>query len=76
MKIQEFVQELTHEERHEIVRTYKQFEKDGFIGDEAIRIQTEKLMEILQIPSAHVTRYMEVLVSACYRYYYDQLFSE
>lgn len=74
MKVQKFVEELSHEERHEIIRTYKIFERDGTIGDEAIRIYAQKLIDEINALDSHITLYMRELANAIFRHYYDKMY--
>lgn len=74
MKVEQFVASLSHDVRHEIVRTYEILEKQGSIGDEAVRVYAEKLMEEIGVPNGLVITWMEILVNACFRYYYKEMF--
>lgn len=76
MNVEEFVANLTDEQRHETIRTYEQFEKEGFIGESEIRIQAERLMDAFNDSDGHTTIWMRAIGNACYKYYYHQTFSK
>lgn len=76
MKVQEFVEKLSHEERHEIIRTYNIFDRDGVIGDDAIRVYAQKLIDEINALDSHITLYMRELANAIFRYYYNEMFSK
>lgn len=74
MTAPDYVAKLTHEERHEIIRTYKILEETGAVGDEAVRIHAKAFLEENDIPTSHIVLWMETITNACYRYYYEQMF--
>lgn len=67
----EYVQKLSHEDRHAIIKSYEQFEKDGFIGEEPIRVFARSAMQHLGIgDEMQIVTWMGHLANQCYRYYY------
>lgn len=60
--IRQYVDGLTEDQRIEIVRNYKQFEKDGFIGDAPIRTHAKNVLDKHGIARGMIVMWMERLV--------------
>lgn len=70
-----FVAALSHEDRHAIIQSFEQFERDGFIDDAPIRIHTRAFTDSLGITGEmHTTMWMEQLAKECFRFYYHVTF--
>lgn len=70
------VSDLDEETCHIIIASYEQFRKDGFIGEEPIRIHARKFIEKYNIPPHGIAMWMEVLANECYRYFYRKTFGK
>lgn len=69
--VTQYVDALSSDDRHAVIASYEQFERDGHIGDEPIRIHARQLMVHLGITDDyHVTLWMQQLAFECYRFYY------
>lgn len=71
-KLREYVEEVLHDdERHAIIESYEQYERDGFIGDAPVRNHARAFIVSLGIVGYdHITLWMEKLAMECYRHYY------
>lgn len=72
--ISDYIKALSHEERHEIVRTYNILVETGSVGNEAVRYHAEEVMKLYGASSSHVTRWMEMVANECYKFYYNEMF--
>lgn len=64
MKPREFVSLISKDELLEMVQNHLQFERDGFIGDCALRSRAEELMTINRVPNHNVVAMMGYLYTA------------
>ena len=71
MLLREFVAQLTDAQRHEAIRRFEQFEQDGQIGDESLRLFAKEYMRITGIPHEYIVTTMTQIAFECYRYYYN-----
>ena len=67
--LKEFVNNLSDDEKIQIMKDYNQFEKDGFIGDSAIRTNARKLIRQLGANENMITMWMKDIAFECYREY-------
>lgn len=66
-----FVGDLSHDDRHAIIKSYEQWVTDGVIGDEPIRVQAQRFCESIGISSTNnIALLMNQLANECFRYYY------
>lgn len=70
--IADYVATLPEETIHDIIRSYEQFEKDGVVGDEPIRIHARAFMEAKGIESHYISMWMTHIAMECYRYFYHK----
>lgn len=74
-KIREYVEALDDAVKIEIRDNRDQFERDGAIGDCALRLNARKLMAQLGVVGdAHITLWMDRVACECDRYFADQYF--
>lgn len=72
--LREFVANINQSQRDEIIKTYEQFEINGSIGDEPIRIYTKKFMQEIGLNNdSSITLWMERMAFECYRHFYHQV---
>ncbi len=69
MPLNLYIENLTDQERLEILGDYEEFRMTGVIGDVPLRQHARKYMSTLDMPSSYVTNTMNSLSSACHRYY-------
>jgi hypothetical protein len=68
--LQEYVSQLTYAEKIGIIRNFEQFERDGFIGNEPIRIHTNRAFGKMGVPEEYITvSSMTQLAFECYRHF-------
>jgi hypothetical protein len=67
--LQGYVANLTDDEKVKIIRSYEQFELDGFIGDAPIRSHTTAVLDKMGISKDHITMWMQQLAFECYRHF-------
>lgn len=72
--VRQYAEELTLNERLEIVSNYKQFQRDGFIGDVPMRNHAKVLMEEIGVSSGTVVLWMEKLVFECLMITFDSVY--
>jgi hypothetical protein len=65
---QRFIESLSEQEMISIIEGYEQFEKDGIIGDEPIRVFAVAFMKEIEVDS-NVVVWMERLAFECYRHF-------
>lgn len=70
--VAEYVASLPEAEIHSIISSYEQFEKDGYIGDEPIRLHTRAFMESRGLEDHYVSMWMTQVAMECYRYFYHR----
>lgn len=70
MYVRDYVERLLDEERLAIIESYEQFERDGFIGDCAVRHHAEQLVKEMGVAhEGRIILWMEQLANAAYRHY-------
>lgn len=69
--VAKYVEALDDDVRHAIIKSYEQFEADGFIGEEPIREHARHIVQHLGASDSHITMWMQQLAFECYRYYYN-----
>lgn len=62
--LQEYVAQLTDEQRKQIIADFELLERDGVIGDAAIRFHAKRVL-----PNINPVMSMTFLGNECYRYY-------
>lgn len=72
--LQQYVNILSHDERHSIINSFEQFEKTGSIGDAPIRVHTGAFLFNLGTGNSHITMWMQQMAFECYRYYYNAVY--
>lgn len=66
--VKEYVESLDFETKKSILESYDKYKKDGFIGDEPIRIHAIKMSKDAGIPDHdNITVWMEHLAYQCAR---------
>jgi hypothetical protein len=68
MYINECVNTLTDAQKHELIKNYIQFEKDGYIGDCFLREKAEHLDKSGNL----VIMTMREIAFCCYVYFYEK----
>ena len=61
----EVIEKLSDDEKIELIYSYEQFERDGFIGDYKLR----DFAKYLPLGDQYITNYMTALTTECYRYF-------
>lgn len=74
--LQQFVNELSDDEKRSIINSFEVFEKDGYIGDEPVRTYTMTFMRQHNIPVERVVMWMSDLAGECYRYFAHKYFEQ
>ena len=70
--IREYVQGLTDDEKVAIIDSFEEFETNGAIGDEPVRLHARALLTRLGASEATVVVWMQHLAFECYRYFARQ----
>lgn len=65
----QYVDTLADHEKMAIIRSYEQFEKDGFIGDEPVRQHALRLIKEYGLSNDHITMWMREVAVECFRFY-------
>lgn len=71
--IRKVVDEISEEERRQVIEDYEKYEKDGYIGDCVLRDVTSAVGEFTH---DHPTIWMREVAFETYRYYADKYFEE
>jgi len=72
MLVEKYIKALPDNEKILIINGYEKFSKDGFIGDEPIRLHAQALMEQMGDRGSHVILWMNQLAFECFRYFAHQ----
>ncbi len=67
--LREYVQQLTDDEKIKIINGHEQLERDGFIGDEPIRIHTEQFLATHDVYNALIPVWMNMMAFECHRHF-------
>ena len=67
LSLRAFVATLSNERMMEIHTSYEKFEADGFIGEEACRIEAMRFLQLIGAPLEHPSMWMQQLVFEVYR---------
>lgn len=67
--IQEYVADLTEDQRYQIIKDWEQFEKDGYIGNCFLR---ESVRKIIPSGSISITLIMKDIAFEVFRYYTNE----
>ncbi len=67
--LREYVESLPDEEKDLIVDGYNEFERNGWIGDDPIRLHAVAFMHEIGAPQTSVTLWMEQLAKEVFHYY-------
>jgi hypothetical protein len=74
--MQEHIKSLSEETRLKIIEDYKEFEKNGVIGNCVLRKETNSYMETKSIPYHNIVIMMNEMASNCFRYYAERYIQE
>lgn len=74
--LREYIESLTVQEKKLIISSHEKFEAQGYIGDEPVRVYTEKYLIANSIPLHNVTIFMHLITFECYRYFANRYFDE
>jgi hypothetical protein len=76
MNTREYVAQLDDQIKKQIIADHEQFERDGFIGDCALRQYTKECMSMLGAPDYTVVIFMGYMATECYRVFAHRYLSE
>ena len=72
--VRNYIKALSDEEKRKIIEGYNVLERDGAIGDEPIRVHTERFIEQCNLPDEHVVLWMGELEKECCRHFTEKWF--
>lgn len=74
--VKAYVRSLPDEEKRLIINGYVEFERNGAIGDDPLRLHTEAFIEGISGDHHMIVMWMEKLAFEAYRYYAELMLEE